>query len=149
MPFALLLGSLLARQKMGGKGGLGGLFGGLRGIFGPRGPTNVSLDPGAFGGRSFVGRGLGSPEVYGHTLTGRDATPAFTLPGRGGGTVQIPELARAAGAGDPFATGAIGQQARSAERFGLIDELIAQLQAQLGQGGFHTLGGTPTAPEGE
>lgn len=146
MPFAQLLASLLARQAMQGKGGF---LGGLRGLFGPRGPDvrHQNLDPGAFGGRSFVGRGLGSPEVYGHTFTGRDATPAFTLPGAGGGTVQIPELARAAGAGDPFATGAIGRQAQSGRQFGLIDELIAQLQAQLGlpAGGSGTL----TASEGE
>lgn len=78
------------------------------------------------------GRGLGSPELYGHTFRGREATPLVRYAWAGGGVVPIPHLAaeaEATGKGSA-AWEAIERQAESAARMQLIDELISQMLEQ-------------------
>lgn len=87
-----------------------------------------ALDPERFGGRVRLGRGLGAPELYGHTLRGRELIPSFIMPGPGGRTVEIPHLAAEAIGGRSAARETIARQAESAERMALIDELIRQMR---------------------
>lgn len=108
----------------------GGLFRGL-GAGGRGAPTPEFRTPAQFGGRGSVGPGGG---FFGHSLTFDQ--PTFNLPGRGGGSAFIPELARAASGGGAFARGAIGQQAASAERFKDIDALIELMREQAREGGM-------------
>lgn len=138
MPFVSALASILLqypdviRRMFGGAGGaLQRLFGG-RGAGGAApggGPGFLNppgtLTPAAFGGGQTVGRTIGGePGFYGHR---GGAAPTFEVPGAGGGSVGISELARGAAGGDPFALGATGRQAESAQRISMIDALINAL----------------------
>lgn len=139
MPLALVMALLGLR----GAGRLGG--GRLGGLFGARG-QEPPLAPDVYGGKTFPGTGS---DLYGHTIGAR-GTPSFNLPGAGGGSVMIPELAKAAMGGDPFARGAIERQGESAGRFRDIDLLLDIMREQAKEAGmpdpFGRGFGGPSAP---
>jgi hypothetical protein len=104
--------------------GLPRLFGGAPTVTGGRAPL---AGPGwsitDYGGKQTVG----PHGIYGH---GGGPVPFFEMPGPGGGRVDIPALAAAAAAGDPFAERAIAAQAESAARMAEIDRLLEQMEQQ-------------------
>lgn len=131
MNFASLLASLLLSNP-GILSRIGGFFRGRPGLPRQIGPPRVEEGAGPVrgfppGGRQIIGGPAAETVSYGHH---GGLVPSFNMPGRGGGRVDIPHLAGAAGRGDPFAMGAIRGQGESAERMSFIDKLIREMLDQ-------------------
>lgn len=90
----------------------------------------IAPGPQTFAGRPVNTEGFAGVQgplgAYGHTIRPGGGAE-FTVPGAGGGTVDVSNLARGAAGGGEFERTALARQAESAGRFSRIDQLIEQL----------------------